>query len=176
MRIYAISGHAQNGKDTVASEMYQILTQRGERVLQIHYADLLKFICSSCFGWDGKKDERGRHILQYVGTDVVRKKAPDYWVNFVCELLTIFDKEWDTVLIPDARFPNEIDRLKEQFHYVRHLRVIRPGFDNKLSAEQKKHPSETALDHVSPDRVFVNAGTLEDLKEQVAHYIEEKHH
>ena len=37
------------------------------------------------------KDEKGRHILQYVGTDVIRKQAPDFWVDFISSVLTYFN-------------------------------------------------------------------------------------
>ena len=63
------------------------LTNRGERVLITHYADLLKFICTSYFGWNGLKDEDGRHLLQYVGTEVIRYKNPSLWVDFVAAML-----------------------------------------------------------------------------------------
>lgn len=109
MKVFAISGHAQNGKDTVAGMMANKLTENGNRVLVAHYADLLKYICRTYFGWNGEKDERGRHILQYVGTDVVRQKAPDFWVDFIVSILTLFDSTWDYVIIPDSRFPNEVN-------------------------------------------------------------------
>ena len=60
IKIYAISGKAQQGKDTFAEILSQELTEKGYRVLVIHYADLLKFICKSLFNWDGQKDENGR--------------------------------------------------------------------------------------------------------------------
>ena len=86
MKVVCISGKAQHGKDTTASMIKECLEQRGERVMIVHYADLLKYICRTFFDWDGNKDERGRHILQYVGTDVIRKKSPNYWVDFVAGL------------------------------------------------------------------------------------------
>lgn len=173
MKVIAISGHAQNGKDTVASILSEQLVDRGERVLVAHYADLLKYICRTFFGWDGNKDERGRHILQYVGTDVIRQKMPDYWVDFIISVLDLFGDNWDYVLIPDSRFPNEIDKLKSCGFDVEHLRVVRPNFISPLTAEQKRHPSETALDDVEPDRYIINNGTLEDLRMLINDYIEE---
>ena len=71
MRIIAISGHAQNGKDTTANIIKKHLEERGDKVLIVHYADLLKFICTKYFDWDGQKDEKGRHLLQYIGTDII---------------------------------------------------------------------------------------------------------
>jgi hypothetical protein len=167
IKIFAVSGKAQHGKDTFANVLYEELTNKGHRVLLTHYADLLKFICKSLFNWDGQKDEKGRHILQYVGTDVVRNERPDYWVEFVIDMIELFGENWDYVIIPDTRFPNEIDKLKEHFNNVTHLRVVRPNFTSTLTEEQLKHPSETALDNVEPDYVFHNEGTIEDIRHKI---------
>lgn len=174
LKIYAISGKAQHGKDTFANTLHEELTNQGYRVLLIHYADLLKFICKSLFNWDGQKDEKGRQILQYVGTDVVRNKRPDYWVQFVVDMIELFGGNWDYVLIPDTRFPNEIDVLKENFKDVKHIRVTRPNFESTLTDEQKKHPSETALDDYQSDIEVTNAGTIEDLKALVKEFVEDE--
>ena len=74
MKVITISGKAQNGKDTTARLLKDVLEDDGNTVLIAHYADLLKYICKQFFGWDGNKDEQGRHTLQYVGTDVIRKE------------------------------------------------------------------------------------------------------
>ena len=60
MNIICISGKAGHGKDTLAGVLEEKLTQKGERVLITHYADLLKWMCEKLFGWDGVKDEAGR--------------------------------------------------------------------------------------------------------------------
>lgn len=125
MKVITISGKAQNGKDTTAGLLKAALEADGYKVLIAHYADLLKYICKQFFGWDGQKDDAGRHILQYVGTDIIRQKRPDYWVGFVASILELFPNEWDYVLIPDCRFPNEIDYLKEAGLDTVNLRVVR---------------------------------------------------
>lgn len=163
--VITVSGKAQHGKDTVANILADVLKDRGHRVLVTHYADLLKYICTTFFGWNGEKDEKGRHILQYVGTDVVRKECPDYWVNFIADILRLFGENWDYVIIPDTRFPNEINVLKKQFPNTIHLRVIRPNFTSTLTEEQLKHPSETSLDDIVPDITFYNTGTYDDIIE-----------
>lgn len=175
MRIIAISGHAQNGKDTTANIIKKHLEEKGDKVLIVHYADLLKFICTKYFDWDGQKDEKGRNLLQYIGTDIIRKKAPTYWVDFVVGLLNIFGDCWDYVLIPDTRFPNEVSRLREAGFPVAHLRVSRGGgWVSPLSAEQQQHPSETALDKSKPDVFVKNNGTIEDLDAKLSKWIGEK--
>ena len=80
--VICISGKAGAGKDTVATMAKDMLVDRGERTLVVHYADLLKFICRTFFGWNGAKDAEGRTLLQTVGTDIIRFQKPDYWVDF----------------------------------------------------------------------------------------------
>lgn len=173
MRVIAISGHAQNGKDTTAAIMSKKLEDHGDKVLIAHYADLLKFICRTYFGWNGEKDDQGRQLLQYVGTDVIRKQMPDYWVDFIISVLKLFNGEWDYVLIPDSRFPNEIEKLRDSGFDVQHVRVVRHGFISPLTAEQQKHPSETALDNTVPDSYIINDGTLDDLDAAINTYMKE---
>lgn len=173
MKILAISGHAQNGKDTVAGLLRDNLKADGNRVLVTHYADLLKYMCRTFFDWDGNKDEKGRHILQYVGTDVIRKQAPDFWVDFISSVLTYFKEEWDWVIIPDTRFPNEIDKLISNGFDVTHIRVIRPNFKSPLTLAQQMHPSETALDTVEPDVYIFNDVSIEELDAEIKEWIKE---
>lgn len=173
MKVILISGKAQNGKDTTASILKQTLVDNGDKVLITHYADLLKYICTNYFGWDGKKDDKGRQMLQYVGTDVIRKQNPTLWVDFVAMILKYFKGNWDYVIIPDCRFPNEITRMIEAGFDTIHLRVHRPNFESPLTQEQQNHPSETALDDFGADVYIENDSTLTDLKYKIRKWVEE---
>lgn len=173
MNIILISGKAQHGKDTVAGFLREALEARGQRVLIAHYGDLVKYICKTFFGWDGQKDEAGRSLLQRVGTDVIRRKDEYFWVNFIGRILRFFPDEWDYVLIPDCRFRNEV-QLGNLFWCVdqaTHVRVVRPDFDNGLTPKQQAHPSETDLDGVNPDVLFMNDGDLDDLEDTVKQWV-----
>lgn len=173
LKVIAVSGHAGNGKDTAAKFLAKKLESDGKKVLITHYADLLKYICKTFFGWDGQKDEVGRTLLQYVGTDVIRNKKPNYWVDFVADILCDFGDSWDYAIIPDTRFPNEFERLRERGLDVVHLRIERKNFKSPLTEEQQKHPSETALDNIKPDYCIINDGGLEDLEKVIARWIQE---
>lgn len=175
MKVVCISGKAQHGKDTTAGMMKTALESMGHIVLIAHYGDLVKYVCRTFFGWNGEKDAYGRSLLQKVGTDIVREQRPNYWVDFVKDMLSMFPNEWDFVLIPDSRFPNEIDGLKQAGFNVIHLRVHRENFESPLTTEQQNHPSETALDHVVPDFLIVNDGTLEDLYNKVCNLVVDRY-
>ncbi len=94
-------------------------------------------------------------------------------MRFVSDQMRFFEGEWPVVLIPDTRFPNEIEYLKEAGHTVTHLRIVRPNFDNGRTTEQQNHPSEIALDSYPVDYTILNDGTVEDLADTLGKWLEE---
>lgn len=172
MKIVCISGKARHGKDTVAGIMKTKLESQGKRVLIAHYGDLVKYICEKYFDWDGQKDEKGRTLLQYVGTDVVRAQEPDFWVAFIQKVLTLFPNEWDYVLIPDCRFPNEIEFFRNGTINTYLVRVNRPNHNSGLTPQQLNHPSETALDSYTADYYIINDSTLNALESKISEIIQ----
>lgn len=156
------TGQAGAGKDTAASAMKEVLEERGHKVLITHYADLLKYICRAFLGWNGVKDEAGRAMLQYVGTEVFRERDPDIWVRFTADVVEAFPGEWDFVLIPDCRFPNEFTYMKERGFNPVLVEIRRPDLKSALTPEQKKHASETAMKGVIPHHTVINYESEED--------------
>ena len=171
MIILCIAGRAGSGKDTVAKILDEILTEQyHKRVLVAHYADLVKYVAKTFFYWDGIKDEEGRTLLQYIGTDVVRKADENYWVRFIANMLKFFPNQWDFVLLPDFRFPNECSLLKRYLYpesEVFSVKVDR-NFPSTLTPEQQAHASETALNGFNFDYYIDNNGTYEDLYKQMS--------
>lgn len=174
MKVICISGKARHGKDTTANILHKQLTDTGYSVLIAHYGDLVKYVCKTFFDWNGKKDNKGRTLLQYVGTDKVRKEYPCFWVDFVAKILSVFRNEWDYVLIPDCRFPNEIQVLECYGLNVISLKIERDNFDSDLTAEQLNHISEIALDNFNFDFVVKNNGNIEDLEHKLINLFEKE--
>jgi len=170
MHIILISGKAQNGKDQSAKIIKQKLEQKNKKVLITAYGDLVKYVCEKFFNWDGKKDEKGRTLLQYVGTDIVRSKKFNFWVDFIINVLNFFDNEWDYVLIPDMRFQNEIHRWNGLWD-ITTLRVNRLNFENNLTYEQKNHSSETKLDNYHFDYVINVESGLDKLEKEIDKFV-----
>ena len=168
-KMIVISGKAQSGKDTVANMLMETMENEGFRVEILHYADLLKYLCKELYGWDGKKDEFGRALLQHVGTDIVRAKNVDVWANFIRDIVLIFGEKckWDYVIVPDCRFPNEIEVPKASGIDVFHLHIVRDGFENDLTNEQQVHESEMAIDGYYYDYLLRNNSDLDELKKIV---------
>lgn len=179
MQVILFSGKARSGKDTTADILKDLMEQDNKKVLIAHYADLLKYICGTFFGWNGIKNEEGRNLLQRVGTDVIRKVNPDFWVNFLSDILLMFPDEWDYVLIPDCRFPNEIQNMKHSLSNVNifTIRITRLDYESELTKEQQEHISETALDNYQFD-YYLDAktgyGNLKPKIEKMYDYIKYK--
>jgi hypothetical protein len=166
MKVICISAKAQHGKDTSALILKEIYEAKGNKVLITHFADLVKYICKQYFNWDGNKDEKGRTLLQYIGTDVIGAKNPTYWADFIVNFLKMFEYEWDYVIIPDCRYPIEAATMESAFDTTI-LRIERPNFDNGLTNAQKNHPSEVAMDHFTFDTVIYNKGSFDELKAEL---------
>lgn len=159
--VLLISGKAEHGKDTFAdSFIKEAQNKLGYRCLRIKYGDILKYVCKSYFGWNGEKDKVGREMLQQVGTNLCRNNNPEIWVNCVKEIVKGLQTEYDFVLVPDCRFPNELDWSDTDF-FTFTIRINRQNEDgtpyiNHLTEEQKQHPSETALDNYKFNYEIVN--------------------
>lgn len=166
MKIIMISGKAQAGKTTTAYLMQKNIEASGKCAVIINYADLLKYICSTYFYWDGKKNDEGRQLLQEIGTDIVRNNDPDFWVDFVKRFVSVFEGSWDYVIIGDCRFKNEISWAADERCKCFHVRISRNA-DNGLTEEQKNHISEIDLDDVKPDYEIKNNGSVIDLDKAI---------
>lgn len=170
MEIILFSGKAENGKTTTAIMVKTLLEAKGKKVLKIAYGDLVKYICGKYFNWDGKKDEKGRQVLQQIGTNVIRARNPNYWVDFVINFVKLFEDKYDYVVIDDSRFLNEIKRWDRGEWDTTTVRVTREGYVNSLTAEQKQHPSETDLDDYNFD-YYITARNSSELSAQVNKFI-----
>jgi hypothetical protein len=84
----------------------------------------------------------GREVLQYFGTDIVRKMCDNAWVN--ATINKIKNDNVKLALITDGRFPNEINAINEIGGItVRLLRNV---------AGNDEHSSETVLDNYDKNK------------------------
>ena len=173
MKIIVISGKSGSGKDTIANIMKNKLESSGLSCVILHYADLVKYYAKQYYNWNGVKDESGRTLLQKLGTDKVRAKFPDYWAETIAKFLSAVSDDFDCALIPDARFLNEIEVVKQYNPGAISLRIERYNINNlpyinpEFTKEQLIHPSETSLDTYEDfDYIVENHNdNLEELEE-----------
>lgn len=101
--IIGITGRSGAGKTTTA----QALAEKLKPAVVLPFAKPLKELATSYFGWDGKKDARGRKLLQTLGTDVGRAWDPEFWVSkWQVAMLSLLDAGC-SVIADDLRFANE---------------------------------------------------------------------
>jgi hypothetical protein len=204
--IIGVVGLIGAGKDTMADYLVNIHQFRRES-----FANTLKDAVSSVFGWDRDLLEgRTRHsrewreqvdawwadrlnmpeltprwVLQYWGTEVVRKSFHDD--TWIASLENRLRKTTDDVVISDCRFPNEIGAIKRAGGLV--VRVHRGpdpdwyGFAEMINRGPEKniewswaktqldkfniHASETAWIGTAFDAVIDNNSTMDHLYAQI---------
>ena len=176
-----ISGKSGSGKDALAQFMKEELAKYNKKTLIIHYGDAVKWFCRDFMNWDGKKDKAGRTLLQTVGTNIVRTKHPNFWTGIVVGLIQAFEptSNFDIAIIPDARFPNEVNISLENLQNSVSVRIERTNADGTpwinpvLTEEQRIHPSETSLDVFAFDYIVHNDEGLESLRESAQAILED---
>lgn len=168
MTVVGISGKAESGKTTLANILKKELEERHKRVLLINYGDFVKFIATQYYNWNGEKDEKGRALLQHIGTEQGRMMVDEnIWVDMVINTVAVADRDYDVAIVADCRFPNEFSRWADKGKEILKIRIERPEYQNKLTQEQNQHASETSMDNYRDWDLFVcNDGTYENLEEK----------
>jgi hypothetical protein len=170
MKVITFSGLAEAGKDSSAKILKELLEADNKKVIIVHFADYLKFICREYLGWDGKKGVEGRTLLQEVGTEEVRSVRHDFWAETLAVIVaSTLTKRFDYVLIPDTRFPNEADIFKMWGLDLMAINVVRLGHNNALTEAQKTHKSETAMSDYKFDYTIESENGLDKLAREVTH-------
>lgn len=119
-----------------------------------HFADCLKQICvelfdlspSQVYGTDADKNTdtpygmTAREFLQHFGTDIMRKIKDTVWVDYTIKLIQ--SEQSQLAIIPDVRFPNEVNAIHNAGGIV--IRLTR-------NIANSKHKCECALDEQNFD-------------------------
>ena len=169
-KIIILSGKARAGKDTTMNFLNEIYNN----IIQLQYGSYIKEYAKKISNWDGSEETKPRELLQQLGTNIIRENIDNkFFVKKMIDDIKVYSYFFDTIVISDARFKIEIDDIKNTFNNVIAVRIERPNFDNGLTSEQKKHPSEIDLDDYNKfDYKLTNDGTLEDLKKKVEKLVE----
>ena len=161
--VLLFAGKAGAGKNTSADLVENVYSGSAIRTAQFSFAGSLNAIAKE-MGWDGKKDEKGRRLLQQIGA-AGRAYDKDVWAK--CCLSAIQESDCDIAMITDLRFPNEARVIKEAFPEAELIKVFGRGYD---LGDNGDDPSEHGFDDV-PETYWSyqldNSGTLKDLDNNV---------
>jgi len=180
--IIAITGKAGAGKDTIAD---YLIKEHGYK--KISLADPIKRLVKDVFALTDfqvyDRDEREkplpqwggrsvRQLLQYIGTELFRTNIdPDIWVK---SLWFNIENSQDNYVIPDVRFPNELNYLRshvpaklyptgETHSQFECWKVVRNGCDGNVGI--KGHASESF--DLQADYILENNRDLQALYNEV---------
>ena len=134
-QVLLLSGHAEFGKTSTANILKRYFEKNNKKVCIIPYAKYLKFIAKEYFNWDGNKDIKGRDLLIDLGTNIVRSKNKNFWVDAVINFFEVFNDFFDVFIIDDCRYPNEIEEWNNHNIPVVTVRIIRKNFESCLTQE-----------------------------------------
>lgn len=156
-----VSGHIGSGKTLFSDMLVSEMNYKGWRGARFSFASGVKEIAVR-MGWDGKKDERGRRLLQDIGM-TGRTYNQDVWVSDLIDKfipLQIY-YPFDIIVIDDWRFTNEREYIEKNPMYdVVTLRIKRELF------EDNNHISEHSLprDDSYYSGIILNTGDMISLQ------------
>jgi len=107
-----------------------------------------------------------RHLLQYVGTDILRALCPDIHCAFAAR--DIFKTPGNTMfVVTDGRFENEFDYFRKAFRFTFYPFYIKNDRAEEV-ASKDNHPSETNVRNIiSKCAPIENNGSLSALLNNV---------
>ena len=173
--IIGIVGKKSHGKDTIAD---MIVSRYGYH--KISFADPLKEGCRHIFGladeqlYGSAKDlvddfwmVTPRELLQYIGTELLRNQLHNImphignaiWIQRLEK--TLINNPDINYVIPDIRFQNELDMLRNHSAII--IKVVRP-----IIRSDDMHVSEISVDSIKGfDKYVINNGSIESLYNKI---------
>lgn len=176
--IIGLTGPAGAGKTECAKILANLYSKDNLKAKIVPLATPLKDTAKK-IGWNGKKDEKGRKLLQLLGTEIGRNLInKDIWVNM--HEKTIDNTDADIVLVDDVRFANEasyiifreggvIIEVTGRGYYLPKTwigKIIRKVLH--FTRIKRIHASELPInrDFLSPNTSVLNTGTLMELERE----------
>lgn len=168
-----VSGKMHSGKTTLS----YMLVDRLSYTFNLHSGGVFSFAypvkkIARLMGWDGKKDERGRKLLQTLGTECGKAYDKDMWSRILFDNM-IPGREsfpFDVIAIDDWRFPSELGYVRKKILYDP-IKIRIWGNCSDVSGDVLLHSSENSLpteleDPGYYDYIVANTGDYEDLRRQ----------
>ena len=151
--IIGVAGYARTGKDTFGSILIKELSEIGLSAKKLSLAfelksDLDDFLKQkfgiSAFTEDTNEKSFIRPLLICYGTDLMRKKDPEYWIKKLQKTVDLNANSGIISVVCDIRFLNEAVWLRKSGGILAHLK--RPGIH---PADKNENDNDDTLREVS---------------------------
>ena len=171
MKIFIVNGYPESGKDTFIDMCLEYLGNNGFKYSTV---DVVKEYAKQ-IGWDGKKDDRGRELLSDL------KKALEKYNNFshinVREFIgrTLYTgaKNGESldnyVFFIIAREPEQIKSFQKEYKNSKSILIKRDAVEKR----EYSNDADRKVELFTYDYTVYNTGTLKNLKEMAAKFLEE---
>ncbi len=186
--IIGIGHYSRVGKDTFANGLIDMLGEMDPtlKVGRRSFASKLKQITHDLYAWAGLQNEAyyndpaTEHLRDTVlpllgmtpvevwvrfGTPAVRERVYDRtWIDYLLKT----DHGLDVIVIPDVRFPNEIDAIREVGGHL--IKIVRDGYGPKMTVADLALINYTGWDNVIGDRPPMVVDGIKNLQHWAAKY------
>jgi hypothetical protein len=185
--VIGITGKKGSGKDLFGKYLMDQFSGT-HYCFRMGFADFLKEEIAELTGGSvveinkNKNDQRLRWILQQYGTEYGRAmQDPEHWVSKlqdkIFETRSFYPNKKLFIVIPDVRFKNERNFIKQTFPQSLIYCVERSKVEQISLPFIDNHSSETELDHIQTDFFIHNDHTevfLENIVKNEANNIRER--
>lgn len=177
MILIGIAGPAQSGKSTLAGELRRLVEFRGWKYSERPLAGPLKRMLTS-IGVDVSDLSKNvpvpfldgritpRIMMQTLGTEWGRSLLPDMWLRVWKHE---FDDSAHTVCVPDVRFDNEAELIRELGGTIIHIK--RKPTADMLAVPT--HTSEAGIKKKNGDIIFRNDRGIEKVAQFAASILDD---
>lgn len=158
--IIIINGTGGAGKDTFVSFCSEVTG-----VLNVSTVDKVKEAAKILVGWNGEKDEVSRKLL--VDLKQLSVDYNDAPTKYICSMAEEFKDSENNLMFVHIREAVEIEKAKKLLN-AKTLLITNPRVKLITSND-----SDGKVNEYNYDYYIVNDGTLEDLKNTAAKFVEE---
>lgn len=176
MKLYIIAGKAKSGKTTFGNCLREELKAVGYNPTVTQITFPLYGYAENYFDWDSRSGVKPREFLQKMGTDIIKEKLgkKTFLLDRLSEDIEILDEFFDTFIITDVRFKEEIEYFKNKGFDITTIKLVRNNYDDELTEEQKDHITEKALDDYDDFDYIVENESIESLKNTAKFIVESR--
>lgn len=175
MKIIGLGHYSRTGKDSFANYLLEELASTQLRAGKKSFAWKLKQICFELYAWAGMREPEfyetpegapyrdivleaiGKTPVQIwvdAGTPAMREQVYDRtWIDYLLQT----DHGVDVLVIPDVRFPNEVEAIRALGGTL--IKVVRPGYGPRKTVADR-----ALLGYTGWDYVIGSSGEMSELK------------